>query len=113
MLPISRRVRWFLMILKASTIWMRLGNAVVASVVVASVVVASVVFLASAFFVVLIASTVSGVLIASIVAVVPVVSSFLTKTVIAYRKELLHELLQELFSIGVDIRDKWQCIRLR
>jgi hypothetical protein len=112
MLPISRRVRWFLMILKASTIWMRLGNAVVASVVVASVVVASVVvasvvFLASVFFVVLIASTVSGVLIASIVAVVPVVSSFLTKTVVAYRKELLHELLQGFFfSTRVDIRDK-------
>jgi hypothetical protein len=85
MLVISRRDRWFLMTLKAITMLIRLGNAVVVPIVfvvlIASIV--SIVFVASIVSVVLIASIVPVVAaVAVVVAVAVMATSFLTKIVV-------------------------------
>lgn len=121
MLAISRRARQFLGT-QTSTIMIRLDNLVVLVVLVVALVafdvlVAFVVLAAflAAFLIALTALIVFdaiAALVALIVAAVAVVaavnsSSFLTKTVAAKEKRApLHEFLQGLFSIRLDIRDK-------
>jgi hypothetical protein len=110
MLVISRRVRQFLG--TKTIILIRLDNAVV--LVVAFLVAFLVVFFALTALIVFVAAVVA--VIAVVVAAVVVVgiaaevnhSSFLKKTLLP--KKPLHELLQGLFSLSLDITDKMRFI---
>jgi hypothetical protein len=114
MLVISRRVRQFLG--TKTIILIRLDNAVV--LVVAFLVAFLVAFFALTALIVFVAAVVAviAVVVVAVIAAVVVVaiaavvnhSSFLKKTLLP--KKPLHELLQGLFSLSLDITDKMRFI---